>query len=363
MQKLIFVVDDSDTNLAMADKSLKLHYNVMTLPSADKLFALLKKLTPDLILLDIEMPGIDGFEAMKRLKADNLYAGIPVMFLTGKIDTSNEAYGIELGAVDFIRKPFSGPALLNRIKYHLQIDAIIHERTAELLKLQNCIVFAMADLVEGREKNANEHITRTAQYTEMLTSAMLEQNVYSNELSGWNLETFVSATRLHDIGKIIIPGEILNKRGPLTDGEFQIVKTHTLEGERIIERLIKQSGDIDLLNYAKMSAAFHHERWDGGGYPYGLKQAAIPLEGRIVAVADVYDALVSQRPYKRPISPEDAVDVIQVNAGKQFDPDIVNVFLGIKDQMKAAAQKNVMPHNTLNIIRYPTPASVQPQCG
>jgi len=340
MQKMIFVVDDSDTNLVMANEALELHYNVMTLPSADRLFALLKKLTPDLILLDIEMPEMDGFEALKLLKANESYANIPVMFLTGKTDDSNEAYGIELGAVDFIRKPFSRPVLLNRIKYHLQIDDIVRERTAQLLKLQNCVVFSMADLVESRDKNTNGHIARIERYTKILVDAMLEQDVYSAELGSLNLDLFVSSVRLHDVGKIVVPGTILNKPGPLTDEEFQVIKTHTTEGERIITRLIKQTGDKDLLYNARLFAAFHHERWDGTGYSRGLRQTEIPLQGRIAAIIDVYDALISERPYKKPMTEEEAIGIIQAGAGSQFDPDIANVFIGIKDQLKAVYVKN-----------------------
>jgi putative two-component system response regulator len=309
----------------------------MTLPSAAKLFAMLKKVMPDLILLDIEMPEMNGFEALKLLKANNLYAHIPIMFLTGRDDSSNEAYGIELGAVDFIGKPFSKPVLLNRIKYHLQIDDIFRERTVQLLKLQNCIMFAMADIVESRDKNTGGHIERTELYTKMLIDEMMKQNVYFGELHGWNLDLFISSTRLHDVGKIIIPSSILNKPSSLTKEEFQTMKTHTTEGEEIIDKLIQQTGEIVLLNNAKLTAAYHHEHWDGSGYPYGLKQTEIPLQGRIVAIIDVYDALISERPYKKPLTEEEAISVIQAESGKHFDPYIVNVFIEIKDQLKEAA--------------------------
>jgi putative two-component system response regulator len=336
MEKIIFVVDDSDTNLAVANDALKQQYNVMTLPSAARMFAMLKKVTPDLILLDIEMPEMDGFEALKQLKANVSYSDIPVIFITSRTDPSNEAYGIELGAIDFLGKPFSKPVLLNRIKYHLNLDDIVRERTAQLLKLQNGIVFAMANLVEGRDKNTGGHIERAELCTKMLVNAMMEQNVYYDELHSWNLELFVSSVRLHDLGKIIIPGSILNKPGPLTDEEFAMMKTHTVEGERIIDKLVQQIGigEIELLHNAKLTAAYHHERWDGSGYPYGLKGTDIPLQGRIVAIIDVYDALVSERPYKKPISGDEAISIIQANIGKHFDPSIANVFLGIKDQLK-----------------------------
>jgi putative two-component system response regulator len=336
VQKVIFVVDDSDINLAMANEALKQDYNVITLPSADRLFAMLKKITPDMILLDIEMPEMNGFEVLKQMKITNLYADIPVMFLTSRADPSNEAYGIELGAVDFIRKPFSKPVLMNRMKYHLHIEDIFHERTAQLLKLQSAIVISMADLVESRDKNTGGHITRTEQYTKMLVNAMMERKVYYGELHDWNLELFISSVRLHDVGKIIISRSILNKPGPLTKEEFEIMKTHTVEGERIMERLLQQTGDIELLHNAKLTAASHHERWDGSGYPHGLKETDIPLQGRIVAVIDVYDALISERPYKKPFTEEEAINIIQADVGKHFDPYIANVFIEIRDQLKYA---------------------------
>ena len=332
MEKTIFVVDDSDTNLAVANEALKYQYNVMTLPSAEKLFSMLNKVKPDLILLDIEMPGMNGFEALKQLKASDVYRNIPVMFLTSRYDTSNEAYGIEIGAVDFIRKPFSTPVLQNRIKYHLHIDDIVRERTEQLMRLQNGIVFSMADLVESRDRNTGGHIERTELYTKMLVDAMMSQNVYYGELHGWNLDLFVSSVRLHDLGKISIPGAILNKAGPLTEEEFTTMKTHATEGERIIERLIEQTGDVELLNNAKLTAAYHHERWDGTGYPYGLKQTDIPLQGRIVAIIDVYDALTSERPYKKAFSRGEAINIIKNDVGKHFDPYIAGVFIDMQDQ-------------------------------
>jgi len=334
MKKMIFVVDDSATNLKMASEVLKEQYNVMTLPSTEKFFEMLKKVTPDLVLLDIEMPDMNGFEVIKRLKVSDLYADIPVMFLTSRADVSNEAYGMELGAIDFIRKPFSKPVLLNRIKYHLQIDDMVRERTAQLLKMQNSIMFSMADLVESRDKNTGGHIERTEFYTKKLVDAMMERNVYYGELHNWNLDLFVSSVRLHDVGKINIPRSILNKPAKLTKEEFDIMKTHPAEGGRILEKLIQQTGDVDLLQNAKLTAAYHHEKWDGTGYPYGLKHEDIPLQGRIAAIIDVYDALVSERPYKKPFTKEESINIIKADIGSHFDPYIANVFIEIKDQLE-----------------------------
>jgi len=332
MSELIFVVDDNDANLAVAAAALEAKYKVLTMPSAEKMFSLLEKKKPDIILLDIEMPEQSGFEAMKKLKSCDAYSNIPVIFLTSRTDAASEANGIELGAVDFIQKPFSEPVLLNRIKHHLNIDKLIRERTEHLVRLQNGIVFIMADLVENRDKNTGGHIERTAMYMKVLIEAMMERGVYANEMHSWNLSLVISSARLHDLGKIIIPDAILNKPGPLTEAEFQIMKTHSLEGEHIIEKAIQRTGDADFLSNAKTIAVSHHERWDGAGYPYGLKGGEIPLQGRIMAVIDVYDALVSERPYKKSFSHKEAVKIIKEGSGRHFDPLIADVFCEIEEK-------------------------------
>ncbi|MDR0491985.1 MAG: response regulator [Oscillospiraceae bacterium] len=338
MQKMIFIVDDSDTNLAMAELALEKQYEVMTLPSAAKMFEMLKKFTPDLILLDIEMPEMTGFEVIRQLKSNKLYESIPVIFLSNMSGATDEALGLELGAVDFIAKPFSKPVLLNRLKLHLHIDDMINERMSNLLKLQNGIVFAMADLVESRDKNTGGHIERIARYTRVLVSAMLEFGVYVDELQTWDLDTFISSVRLHDVGKIAIPDSILNKPASLTSEEFGIMKTHSAEGKQIMEKIIRQTDGAEFLLNAKLST-YHHERWDGKGYSYGLKGTDIPLQGRIVAIVDVYDALTSARPYKEPFTDEAALKCIQDGIGKQFDPEIAKVFLSIQDRLYAERGK------------------------
>jgi len=346
MRKTIFVVDDNATSLTMAENALVNMYRTIALSSAAQMFKALEKFTPDLILLDVEMPEINGFEAMTMLKDNAAYSEIPVIFLTGLTDSGNEALGIKLGAVDFISKPFSELVLLNRIKNHLHIDDLIRERTAQLTerteqleKLKNGIVYTMADLVENRDRNTGGHIDRTSVYMKLLIDAMFERDVYINEMISWDMDSVVSSARLHDIGKIAIPDSILNKPGKLDDEEFAIMKTHTTEGENIINRTIERTGDAEFLLNAKLIAVYHHEKWDGSGYPYKLKGADIPLQGRIMAIIDVYDALVSERPYKKAFSHEDACRIISEEAGRHFDPLITEVFGKVSEQVLAARDK------------------------
>jgi len=335
--KIIFIVDDNNVNLLSADEALSKHYRVFTMPSALNMFDLLEDIMPDLILLDILMPVMNGFETLKKLKASKKYTNIPVIFVTSRNDVTTESLGFELGAVDFISKPFSAPVLLNRIKTHLEIEYIIHEQTDRLMKLKNGIVSVLANMVENRDILTGKHIERTSIYLELLFKAMLKHKVYFNEISEWDFNLIVSSARLHDIGKISITDLILNKPEKLSEDEYDAIKTHVREGEEIISNIIAESGDETYLQYAKLFAGYHHERWDGTGYPYGLKGLEIPLQGRIMALVDVYDALVSERSYKQSISHDKAVEIIKNNSGSHFDPEIVRVFLLCENEFETVS--------------------------
>jgi putative two-component system response regulator len=308
------------------------------MPSAAKMFTLLEKITADLILLDIKTSEIDGFEALLSLKSNSLYKDIPVIFLTSYTDVDIETRGFEMGVVDFIKIPFSTPVLLNRIKTHLNIDELIREQTAQIRRLQISIVTVLADVVEERDKETGGHNDRTAEYVKTLIKAMEEREVYANEISGWDKEMVVLSARLHDTGKIHVLDTILNKSGKLDNEEYEQMKFHTTEGARIIDRMIEQTGEEEFLHNAKLFAKYHHERWDGTGYPQGLKGTDIPLQGRIMAIVDVYDALVSKRSYKEAFTNEEAVNIININAGKQLNTKIVEVFLEVKDRFKAVKE-------------------------
>jgi len=253
-----------------------------------------------------------------------------------------EVRGFQLGVIDFITKPFSAPVLRNRIKTHLEIDELIRERTMQLQyktvqleTLQNGIVFVLADMIENRDRGTGGHIDRTTRYIRILIDEMILCRLHIDELSDMDLDLLTSSARLHDIGKIAISDVILNKPERLTDEEFEIMKTHAAEGVRIIDQIATRTEDVEFLRNARLFAGYHHERWDGNGYPYGLAGVDIPLQGRIMAVVDVYDALVSERPYKKAFSHDDAVKIIMQGAGTQFDPEIADVFFAVSAKFKA----------------------------
>jgi len=331
----IFIVDDSDTNLSMAESALEDQYRVLTMASGAKMFSLLEKMIPDLILLDIEMPEMNGIDALKKLKSCEAWKNIPVIFLTGRTDETVEVHCFELGAVDFITKPFSAPVLLKRVKTHLDIDKAIRERSAQISRLQYSIVSVLANVVENRDKINSGHIERTSEYIKILINEMKKRGVYTQETADWDVEKIILSARMHDLGKISVTDLIMNKPGKLTNEEYEIMKTHVREGERIIDEIIVQTGEGDYLLNAKKFAGYHHERWDGKGYPYGLKGTDIPLQGRIMAIVDVYDAITSKRPYKRAFTSEEAVQIIMENAGTHYDPEIANIFYEVKDLFKA----------------------------
>jgi putative two-component system response regulator len=295
------------------------------------MFKLAEKIMPDLILLDIDMPEMDGFEAMQILKSDGRLNVVPVIFLTAKNDAETEIRGFEMGAIDFINKPFSAPVLLKRLETHLETDRLIKESQRAVRDIHNATISVIADIVENRDKVTGGHIERTQAYLKILVNELIRAGVYADEVSKWDRRLLLPSAQLHDVGKITISDLILNKPEKLTDEEFEKIKIHCIEGELVIDRIIKKTKDDGFLNYAKRFAGYHHEKWDGTGYPRGLSGEAIPLEGRIMAIADVYDALVSERPYKKPFTHEQAVEIIKKGSGTHFAPKVVEAFLNVAD--------------------------------
>jgi len=364
IRSTIILVDDNVTSLTAGKNILNTFHQIIPVTSAEKMFEALQKVVPDLILLDIEMPEMNGYEALKKLKAEPCYADIPVIFLTALNDASNEVEGFDLGAVDYITKPFSAALLLKRIEkellivrqrkellkahaelkdYASNLDKKVHEKTSEVLKLQMLILTTVADLVEFRDKLTGGHIMRTQLYLKALIDELISEGVYKEEISQWEMSFFLASAQLHDVGKIAIADMILNKSAKLSMDEFEIMKTHVTAGVDAIETIINNTAEHSFLDHALRIAGTHHEKWDGSGYPIGLKGNNIPLEGRLMAIADVYDALISERPYKKAFTHEDACKIIEDGAGSHFDPVLVDVFKNVKDRFKKVVQTTQAP--------------------
>jgi putative two-component system response regulator len=332
--KKIFAVDDNETNRISAKAALEGYYVAYAIPSAEKMFKLLEKITPDLILLDVDMPDKNGFDVIRMLKADPRYKSIPVIFLTSMIDPDAEIRGFELGVIDYIRKPFSPPVLVKRIGHHLETNKLIEKSLKAVHDLHYATIGVIANLVESRDSITGKHIERTQEYLKILVDELVRTGVYADEMSNWDMNLLLPSAQLHDVGKIIVSDVILNKPSKLTDEEFATIKKHSSEGERVICEIINKTEEGDFLFHARRFAGSHHEKWNGTGYPHGLSGEDIPLEGRIMAIADVYDALVSERPYKKAFTHENAVEIIQKDSGVHFDPKIVGVFLNVADDFR-----------------------------
>ena len=350
-QMKIVTVDDSLTNLIALKNILKPLYEVYPVSSAAKMFDLLEHVKADLILLDVQMPELNGYDAARLLKNHPAYRDIPIIFVTALSDEQNEMEGLELGAVDYIYKPFVAPLLLRRIETHMSLaehkrelqefNAAIQKKLivkiGEVFELQNAILNIVAGMVESRDDVTGGHIYRIQKYLNCLIDGMMNTNIYLDEICSWDMDFLLPSSQLHDLGKIAISDTILNKPGKLTEDEYDIMKTHAQLGADAIGRMESMTKDSSFLKYAKLFAGAHHEKWDGTGYPLGLSGIEIPLEGRLMAVADVYDALVSARPYKDPFSPVKAAEIIKAGRGTQFDPKIIDIFSSVIDDFTLIA--------------------------
>nr|AGS54394.1 response regulator [uncultured bacterium contig00104] len=306
---------------------------------------MLEKNTPDLVLLDVEMPEMNGYEAIEIMKAKKETAKIPVIFLTAKSDNESELKGLSLGATDYIYKPFTPALLRKRIEMHLELvnlnnnlQEMVDVKTKSIMDLKNAFLKTMAELVEYRDDVTGKHIERTTHYLKILIEALGKKGLHLEKVASWDLDLLLQSAQLHDIGKIVISDTILNKPDKLDQNEFEEIKKHTKFGEDIIEQIKKNTVERSFLELAKIFASAHHEKWDGSGYPNGLKGEEIPLEGRLMAIADVYDALISERPYKKAFTHEEAVDIILKGMGTHFDPELVNVFKDVSEQFKSISR-------------------------
>ena len=354
-KKTILVVDDTPDNLFLVSNLLKDLYIVKVANSGEKALKYLNESTaPDLILLDIMMPILSGYDVIKKIKENPLLQDIPVIFLTAKISVEDEKIGLELGASDYIIKPISPPILLARIKTQLEnkaandfmkdknrlLEEEIQKRLKEITAIQDVAIFAMVSLAETRDNETGSHISRTSNYVKVLALNLQNHPKYKEFLSNDMIDTLYKSAPLHDIGKIGIPDYILLKNSELSSEEFEIMKTHTTLGKEAIEHAEVQLGfEIDFLKIVKEIAYSHHEKYDGTGYPLGLKGEDIPISARLMAVADVYDALISERVYKSSMSHEDAIKIMKEGRGTHFDPDILDVFLELERDFDQIAKK------------------------
>ena len=341
----ILVVDDDITNLKFVEQSLKPNFKVTLLTSAIQTMKFLLTHVPDLILLDINMPGVDGFEAFSTIKSIDKFKNIPIIFLTIQNDAESELKALKLGAVDFISKPFIPEIMISRINTHLELasyrnelEMLVAEKTATIENLQDSMVMGLAELVECRDGETGGHIKRTGKYLQILVEALCMNNLYSNILTDEYVNNMIRSAPLHDIGKIGISDSILLKNGTFDDNEREYMKQHTILGGKALQKIIDATDGETFLYIAKDMALSHHEKWDGTGYPYGLSGTNIPLPARIMAVADVYDALTSKRAYKKAISHSKAIEIIIESSGTHFDPDIIKIFKSIHPRFEQVSK-------------------------
>ena len=354
-QKTILIVDDSPDNLSLLSGLLKDEYRLKVANNGEKAIKIAQaESKPDLILLDIMMPGLSGYEVCETLKADTSTSHIPIIFLTAMTGAEDEKKGLEVGGADYITKPISPPIVLARVKTQLQnkaasdflrdqnsfLEEEISERTKEVMAIQDVTILAMASLAETRDNDTGNHIRRTQYYVLALANALKSSPRFSRFLTEHNIRMLFKSAPLHDIGKVGIPDRILLKPGKLDDDEFEIMKTHTTLGRDALTNAEKSLGtDVEFLAMAKEIAYSHQEKWDGSGYPEGIGGDDIPISARLMAVADVYDALISRRIYKEGMPHEKACEVIQQGAGSHFDPDVTDAFMQIHEEFREIAKR------------------------
>ncbi|MDD3413914.1 MAG: response regulator [Lachnospiraceae bacterium] len=347
MNKHILIVDDNKANLTMAREALIGEYDINLVISGAQALQFLSKKATDLILLDINMPDMNGIETMQKIKENFLWSKIPVIFLTADTSIDTEMECLDLGAVDFIAKPFVPKIMLSRIArtleledYRTDLEKAVEKKTQQIRDIQQRVISGFANIIESRDDLTGQHVKRTSAYVKAIAEELVARNMYSEILGSHYLENMCKAAPMHDIGKIRISDTVLCKPGKLTDEEFTIMKTHTTEGERILQTTMKGIERESYLNMARDMALYHHEKWNGTGYPTGKTGEDIPLCARVMAVADVFDALISKRCYKESMSFDQAFAIIEDSMGTHFDPDIAKVFLSIRPRIEEISKSD-----------------------
>jgi len=347
----IMIVDDNETNIDILVETLTHDYEVAVAMDGTRALEYITEELPDLILLDIMMPGITGYEVCRRLKKNKKTQKIPIIFVTAMNDEGGEKKGLEMGAIDYIRKPFNPSIVKSRVKNHLELkiakeqleeqnnilEKKVKERTRELTLTQDLTIYSLTSLAETRDPETGGHIKRTQNFVKILAEKLIENSIYKEKLNENKIELLYKSAPLHDIGKIGVRDNILFKPSKLTEEEFNEMKLHTIYGHAALKKASEMFGRNSFFRYAQEIAYTHHEKWDGSGYPRGLKKEDIPLSGRLMALADVYDALVSKRVYKPSFSHEKSVKIILEGKGSHFDPILVDAFEEINDIFRKIA--------------------------
>ena len=349
MDQVILVVDDDTSNLALAQKILGKEYRIAAANSGMVALRYLENNCPDLILMDINMPDMDGFQVMEMVRQMERFSHVPVIFLTADSDPETETRCFASGAVDFVAKPFIPDVLMSRVRKTLELEKyrtnlenmveeqtrIITARTRRISQIQEQVIMGMATLIETRDNSTGKHVKNTKTYVRMIANELRARNIYSDILTEDYIMNVYKAAPLHDVGKIRISDTILRKPAKLTEEEYNAMKLHTVYGRQIINEIIGGVEDPEYVKIAEDIAMYHHERWDGAGYPIGLKGEDIPLCARIMALADVFDALYEERCYKEPIRPVFKImQTLKEGRGTQFDPLITDVFVSMEQDIK-----------------------------
>lgn len=352
----LLIVDDTPENITVLGELLQPYYSVKVATNGQRaLVSANASPRPDLILLDVMMPEMDGYAVLARLRDNPETADIPVIFVTAMDAADDETRGLEMGAADYITKPLRPAIVLARIRSQLELkhardrmrhqnawlESEVQRRMHQNQSIQDASMRALASLAETRDNETGNHIIRTQKYVQVLCQELVRKQ-HPALLDTRYVELIVKAAPLHDIGKVGIPDHILLKPGELSENEWLIMRTHTTLGASAIERAIQDEKDqstFDFFHIAMEIARYHHEHWDGSGYPAGLKGEQIPLPARLMAIADVFDALLHRRCYKKPIPLDKALEIIEQGKGTQFDPIIVDAFLNCRNEIIDIAEK------------------------
>ncbi len=353
-QNRILAIDDEPKNLKILDKIFRNHYTVETAKNGEEALEKIDSFQPDLLLLDVMMPGMSGYEFCKRIRSNQKFKLVKILMVSGKGSTEERLNGYEAGADDYITKPFDIDELRAKvhvfmklksaesrlIKLNASLEEEVRDRTKEIELTRNASLYALAKLAENRDPETGQHLERMRHYAFFLAKALVNTPGFE-EIDDQFLSTLLASAPLHDIGKVAIPDSILLKPGKLTEKEWEVMKTHSFIGYHTLTTVIEKQklGSKSFMQMAAEIAYSHHERWDGKGYPRGLNGTEIPLSGRICAIADVYDALTSKRVYKKDWSHEKAMEIFTEGKGTQFQLELVDAFESIKEKVLEIKEK------------------------